>query len=118
MITQITEEEWFNVANKRFHCFHMCSFPFSVSEIEEKFGLTFFEYEEDGLGTHYGCYISIEDKMFYILGLLSKNFKDYGVTVVIKEFEVDKLNFLECICSEFGIGGADLLWLNTDLCHD
>lgn len=115
MLKQITREEWFSVATERFYCFPLCGLPLLASEIESRYNISFFEYEEDGLGTLYGSFIAIEDKMFFLISIASKDDMIDGVTVEIKSFEENKGDYIDLICLALCIDRCSLLWENEHL---
>jgi hypothetical protein len=111
---QITKTEWYQSAMEYFYCIQLCHLPYSVKEIESIFGLSFFQYSEEGLGVCYAVYIAIGDKM-YLLKAADKDDKENGVLVEVKNLEKNPVAFLNSICKEFNVSKNSLIWVNSDL---
>ncbi|MDD5272811.1 MAG: hypothetical protein PHU14_08850 [Methylovulum sp.] len=87
MIKQITKAEWYQLSTEHFYCKQLCHLPYSVQEVENMFGISFFEYTEEGLGICYAAFISIEGRMCLLKGTASKEDNIIGVLVEVKNFE-------------------------------
>lgn len=109
---QITELEWNGAWTKSGHLKQLCQLPYSVKEIESLFDLSSFEYIEDGLGTCYGIYISVDDQMCFLIGFHNKEDKTHSVLVQVKSFERNLPCLLDTICQEFKVNKNDLAWVN------
>lgn len=115
MIKQITKSDWYQSVKERFYCVQLCHLPYSAKEVEDIFGLIFFEYSEEGLGICYASYIAVDDQMFILKAAGNKEDNSNGVLVEIKSFEINKIAFLDSICKEFNVNKNSLIWVNPDL---
>jgi len=107
---QILKSEWDEVANSM----QLCELPFSVEEIESKFSLSFFEYQEQGLGDCYGAYIHHGTSKYFLMGHADKTNKTPGVTVFIRSFEKNPKQSLANIYDGFQIDQSLLNWKLED----
>ncbi|MCX7098924.1 MAG: hypothetical protein NTV43_13560 [Methylococcales bacterium] len=112
---QVTELEWNEAWSTSGYLIQLCQLPYSVKEIESLFSLSSFEYTEDGLGTCFGIYISIEDQLCFLLGFHDKEDKTHSVLVQVKNFESNLPSLLNKLCQEFKVNENSLIWVNLDL---
>lgn len=118
MITRISADQWMaewkspDVINPMHRC--ICVLPFSVSEIEVQYGLSFEGFDGDGLGECFGETIAINHLLFWLQGSFSRDSKEMGIAVFIKQTKTNPTIYLNAICQAFNIKEKDLQDVNRD----
>lgn len=108
---QIQKKDWDEVAS----ILHLCTLPLSVSEAEQIGGVSFLEFEEQGLGTCYAAYLQKNNSKCYLMGYVDKNNDELGVAVYMRSFEPSPGYLLNCIIDFFSIEKAKLEDVNEKL---
>lgn len=118
MVTKISTEQWMaewksqDIINPMQRC--ICVLPFSVNEIEEKYGLSFEYFDGDGLGECFGESIAINHFLFWLQGSISRESKEMGISVFIKQTKTNPVVYLNAICKAFSIKEQDLQDVNRE----
>jgi len=115
MIKRITDEtwnaEWLDKAITDHRPYELCGTPFSVAEIESKYNLTFKKYQEDDqFDDLFSEMIEIDNKLYWLRGIESRESKMLCVWVVIKRTQHSPEEYLNSFCAALNIKVDDLLW--------
>ena len=106
---QVNEKEW----NENAYPVYLCVIPFTRKELEKKFGLTFFEYNEEGLGELCACVVKI-NKILFWLGAPVGNESLY-LNALSRCREKDSELALKELLNDLDINKNDLEWHNNNL---
>lgn len=101
---KIKESEWDEVA----HPYFVCELPMAVSKIESRLSLDFFDFEEDGLGQCFGCYLEDGEFKYFIRGYEDKDGATPGPSVYVRSFEPDPRGAVLRLCDALSIREEDL----------
>jgi len=93
----------------------LCELPFSVKEMEDRYGLDFFEHEEDGLGDCYSDTVKINEVPYLFFGTGSRENKDICVCAKFLKSEITMPFCLDNLCAGLVIDKAELRWIRDDL---
>ena len=99
MLRQIENIDWDEVA----HSVLLCVIPYSVKQLEESFKLKFDQYVEAGLGDCFAAYVNICKTKYFLMGCVSRESMELGISVYIRSFERTPSISLEQICRFFKI---------------
>ena len=105
-ISLMTIEEW--MSHEVVTPLFLCQTPFSVSELEELTELSFEERIEDGLGTVYDCFVSIEGKESWFRGFLHREQKDECVTIEMHSSEPSPQDAIQVVLKFLSINKKQL----------
>ena len=108
---QIQKNDWDEVASN----IHLCTLPLSVCDAEKTGGISFTEFEEQGLGTCYAAYLQQNNSMCYLMGYIDKKSDELGISVYMRSFEPSPEYLLNCLCDFFGIDQTRLEDVNEKL---
>ena len=110
-VRKILREDWKDLGNG----VPLCQFAYSVKCAENKLGIEFFQYHEDGLGEMYGLYILVGEFKYFLRGEPPKEDSKFGVIVYIRSIEINPKQMLKTICDLFGESQNALMWVLEDL---
>ena len=101
---QVDVKDWKEVA----HPIQLCELPLFPDEISKKYGLSFFEVEEMGLGTLETAVIEIEGSLFWLQCPILQ--RKLGVIVYVRSFEENNDIALKNLLNAFELNETDLNW--------
>jgi hypothetical protein len=87
----------------------------SVGELENKYGFSFKEYFEDGLGTCYAAIININGNLYFARGHFDKDCKNPCVCFHMQGNNPDPDSSVNDICKALGIDRQDAPWVTDQL---
>jgi hypothetical protein len=104
----ITNEDW--LRSEMGYPIFLCQTPFSVANIEDAIGISFEELEEDGLGTVFYCFLSIDKKQVMMKGFDHRHrTDDFSVCAYVHCTEPSPKHAIELITNLLTIETRDLL---------
>ena len=110
-IVQIDEKDWEEIAAS----VYIAVLPFSADELEQKYGLKAFEYEDDGLGRVKTCIIQIENTKYWLSSYLDGPDIARFVVVEVQSFEPDTRVALTQLLDALDIHEKSLVHCQDDL---
>jgi hypothetical protein len=111
VLKQIDKDQWDEVISS----IQICTLPLSVQEVEKKLCISFFEYEEQGLGKCFGSYLQISGSKLFLMGVDSKQNASFGVVVHVRSFEKEPIKCVQEICYLLEIKTNELRWINPNV---
>jgi len=109
-ILQINLNDW--LRNEKGNPISLLELPLSVLNIEDLSGLSFCEYQEDGLGICYSCFVRIDDQEAHLKGFMAKDSKKVGVIIEMHSNETCPDCLIRKICKLFNAEINGLRWIN------
>ena len=103
---QLTVSDWNEMASP----FHLCVIPFERKELEEKYRLIFFEYEEEGLGEMCACIVEVKGIHYRLYSPIFQT-PDNHLMVQIRSYEADSRVALDVLMEELEFNSTDLDWV-------
>ena len=107
---QMKPDEW--LKNETVDQVSLIELPFSVNDIESITELRFDEYQEDGLGTCYSCFVQLNEQDAHFKGHLERNQKELGVVVEMHAHEKHPNLLIKNVCEFLNIEQIDLKWIS------
>jgi hypothetical protein len=106
---QIEEDQWDEIGGPE----PVCELPFTVKQMSKTHGLTFFSYEEEGMGEVKAAVVELGKHKYWLLCPVGQN--EIGVCVNIRSFEADSKKALMVLLDHLKLKLDDLPWSNEYL---
>lgn len=106
MIGQASPTEW----NERAYAFWLCQLPLLPDAIQDRWGIEFEDYIEDGLGPHKGALVVAGGVVCALTAAAEGPMEIRSVMVQVQSHEADTRTCLSAVVAAFGIDRATLLW--------
>ena len=106
---QIEEDQWDEIAGPE----PVCELPYTVKQMSKTHGLTFFSYEEEGMGEVKAAVVEMGKHKYWLLCPVGQS--EIGVCVNIRSFEPDSKKALMVLLNHLKLKIDDLPWSNEYL---
>ena len=110
-IQQIPETEWGEVAAP----IDLAVLPLYPDEFAQKYGIHFFEFDDDGLGVALGAFVKIANTPYFLTAHPQGPTEAHYVEVSSRSYERNTAKALEIFLAETGITESELRWRGNNL---